>query len=211
MKLIDMTLIDFSKQVESNEPAPGGGSVAAYVGNLGVGLARMMCNLTITKKKFKELDEASQNEYLDAFNSLESLYTDLLEMVDNDTEAFNKVMAAFKLPKETETEIDARKAAIYKATLEATEVPYEAAQMSYEALKILPKLIKHGNKNAISDLASGIYLLEAAMNCSILNVRINAAGLLPEDSKKFIQSCSQMQRYARGLVEETMIIINDYL
>lgn len=211
MKLVDMTLIDFSKEVESNEPAPGGGSVAAYVSNLGVALARMMANLTVTKKKFKELPENEKNDYMHAFNSLETFYTNLIDMVDKDTEVFNKVMSAYKMPKETEEEVEKRSAAIYKATLEATEMPFEASQMAFEALNILPKLIKNGNKNAISDLASGIYLLEAGMNCSILNVKINAAGLLPEDAKKFTESCAKMQKEARALVEKSMLEINEYL
>lgn len=212
MKLIDMTLTQFAAEVNSDAPAPGGGSVAAYVSNLGVGLARMLGHLTISKKKFAELDEATQKEFKDAFNSLEKYYNRLLEMVDEDTQSFNKVMAAFKLPKDSEEEKAARSNAIQEATLEATKAPMEAAQMAFDALKILPTLIKNGNANAISDLASGMYLLEAGMNCSILNVKINASGLKDEEvANKFLDDCAHLQDKAKEILEDNMAIVEKML
>ncbi|WP_423363849.1 cyclodeaminase/cyclohydrolase family protein [Mycoplasma sp. P36-A1] len=212
MKLIDMKLTEFSAAVDSDAPAPGGGSVAAYVSNLGVALSRMMAHLTINKKKFSELDEKIQQDFKDTFNKLENSYNRLMEMVDEDTESFNKVMAAFKLAKETDEDKKIRSQAIQDATLEATKAPLEAAEIAFNALNEVPKLIENGNSNAISDLASGMYLLEAGMNCSILNVKINASGLKDEKAaKEFLEKCATMQFKAHDIVESNMKIIEKML
>jgi len=212
MKLIDMNLVEFSAAVNSDQPAPGGGSVAAYVSNLGVGLARMMCHLTIGKKKFLELAKEEQDEFVKAFDELETGYARLLTMVDEDTESFNKVMAAFRLPKETDEEKAERSKAIQTATLGATKAPLEAAQLACDCLKLTPKLIEHGNVNAISDLASGMYLLEAGMNCSILNVKINAGGLKDREvAEEYIKQCNRMQEEARKVLADNMHVIEKML
>lgn len=212
MKLIEMKLTEFSEAVDSDLPAPGGGSVAAYVSNLGVGLARMMCHLTIEKKKFLELDDASKKQFISDFESLKSGYDKLLLMVDEDTESFNKVMAAFKLPKESEEEKAIRLEAIQVATLEATKAPLEAAKTAYDCLRVTPKLIENGNVQAISDLASGMYLLEAGMNCSILNVKINAGSLKDKEvANKFLNECAQLQKDARAIIEDNMKLIEEKL
>ncbi|MDR1782170.1 MAG: cyclodeaminase/cyclohydrolase family protein [Bacilli bacterium] len=212
MKLIEKTLIEFSKDVDSDLPAPGGGSVAAYVSNLGVALARMMGHLTISKKAFKELDDSSKEKFNNTFNKLEDYYQKLLMMVDEDTVAFNKIMASFKLPKDTDEEKEVRSKAIQDATLEATIAPFEATKLAYEALLIVPELIDNGNVNAISDLGSAIYLLEAGMNCSILNVKINASGLKDKDkAQEFNDKCHEMQKNARHLVEENILKISNLM
>lgn len=212
MKLVEMNLVEFSQEVNSDHPAPGGGSVAAYVSNLGVGLARMLGHLTITKKKFLELDKKTQDEFVSTFNSLEAGYNRLLAMVDEDTESFNKIMDAFKLPKETDEEKAARSKAIQDATLLATEAPLEAAKVAYECLVKTPELIEHGNANAISDLASGMYLLEAGMNCSILNVKINASGLKDrETAQKFINECDDLKTKAKEILNANMAKIEEML
>lgn len=212
MSLIEMNLVEFSKAVNSDLPAPGGGSVAAYVSNLGVGLARMLGHLTISKKRFLELDSQIQNDFLNAFNSLENGYESLLKLVDEDTESFNKVMDAFKLPKETEEEKDFRSKKIQEATLVATKVPLEAANLAYHCLLLTPTLIDVGNANALSDLASGMYLLEAGMNCSILNVKINASSLKDRIiAEKFLDECNTMQVNARIILKENIKIIENKL
>lgn len=212
MKLIEMKLTEFSQAVDSDLPAPGGGSVAAYVSNLGVGLARMMCHLTVEKKKFQELDENTQKAFISDFESLKSGYDRLMLMVDEDTESFNKVMDAFKLPKESDEEKAARINAIQAATLDATKAPLEAAKTAYECLKVTPRLIENGNSSAISDLASGMYLLEAGMNCSILNVKINAGSLKDREvADKFLNECAQLQKDARAIIEDNMKLIEEKL
>lgn len=212
MKLIEMDLVQFSSAVNSDQPAPGGGSVAAYVSNLGVGLARMLGHLTIGKKKFLELDQEQQDAFVKVFEQLEAGHGRLLKMVDEDTESFNKVMDAFKLPKETDEDKAARSKAIQQATLDATLAPLEAAKIAFECLELTPALIEHGNTNAISDLASGMYLLEAGMNCSILNVKINAGSLKDRDAAEdCIKQCNELQVKAKSIIENHMKIIEDML
>ncbi|MDR3215674.1 MAG: cyclodeaminase/cyclohydrolase family protein [Bacilli bacterium] len=212
MRLIDKTLIAFSNDVDSDLPAPGGGSVAAYVSNLGVALARMMGHLTISKKKFLALEASEQEVFLSTFNKLSSSYDNLLKMVDEDTLAFNEIMAAYKLPKETAEQQQIRSETIQKATIKATKVPFEAAKEAYHALLVVPVLIKNGNTNAISDLGSAIYLLEAGMNCSILNVKINAGGLKDREmAASFLEICQNMELSARKIVTDCLLEINKLL
>lgn len=212
MKLVELDLVAFSKKVDSNEPAPGGGSVAAYASNLGVALARMMGHLTVNKKAYLELTDAQRNEFEKTFNALEAKYNLLMDLVDEDTQSFNKVMDAFKMPKETDEEKALRSQAIQDGTLIAIECPLKAAKTAYEALEMIPALIEHGNKNAISDLASGLYLLQAGMNCSILNVKINVSGLKDkEKGQSFLNECALMQEKTNKIVEENMKIIEELL
>lgn len=173
MKLIAMSLEDFSKAVDSDAPSPGGGSVAAYVNNLGVALLRMLGHLTIKQKKFAELDEDIKSAYLKSFNELEYIYKKLLLSVDEDKEVFDKVMDAYRIDKKDEK----RHEAIQKATLEAAQPPLEVAQLAYQALEISVTLVDYANNQAISDLIGGMYLLEAGLNCALLNVKINAKAL----------------------------------
>lgn len=173
MKLIAMSLEDFSKAVDSDAPSPGGGSVAAYVNNLGVALLRMLGHLTIKQKKFADLDEDIKSAYLKSFNELEYIYKKLLLSVDEDKEVFDKVMDAYRIAKKD----DKRHKAIQEATLKAAQPPLEVAQLAYQALEISITLVDYANNQAISDLIGGMYLLEAGLNCALLNVKINAKAL----------------------------------
>jgi len=212
MNLIEMRLYQFLEAVDSDKPAPGGGSVAAYVSALGVALSRMTGHLTINKKKFGELDETSQKEFIKNFDSLKSLQDRLKDIVDEDTVSFTKVMAAYALPKETDKDKEIRNKAIADATLEATKCPMEAALIAYQALSITPSLIEHANKNAISDLASGMFLLQSGMKCSILNVKINLAGLADETLvKEFSEKCESITKQADEIINKNMEIIEGNL
>ena len=104
MKLIDMTVTDFASEVDSNSPAPGGGSVSALASDIGVGLARMMAHLSFGKKKFEALDDKTKEEFKVRFDKLGEIRTELSTLVDKDTESFNEFMKALKLPKETDEE-----------------------------------------------------------------------------------------------------------
>ncbi len=192
MKLIDLTLKDFSNEIDSSKPAPGGGSVGAYTSQMGVALARMVGHLTVSKKKFKALPDVEQENFQKSHDELKT-YIDKLELlVDEDTAAFNKVMSAFKMPKESDEEKALRKEAIYLATKEATEVPYKAAVNAYEALKIIPTLLDNCNKNALSDLGCGLLLVQAGMESSILNVLINVGGLKEDEANVYREKCEIM-------------------
>jgi methenyltetrahydrofolate cyclohydrolase len=193
MKLIEMTLNQFSNEVDSNSPAPGGGSVAALSSNIGVSLARMMANLSFGKKKYEALDEDIKAEFSSRFNKLGDIRNELMELVDRDTESFNEVMKAFKMPKSTDEEKNLRSRAIQDATLFSIEVPYKTAELSLEALRLLEYLVGYGNQNAITDVGVGTLLTYSGMEGAILNVKVNLMGL--DDTKvveEYSNKCTSM-------------------
>lgn len=177
MKLVEKTVTNFIEEVDSNSPAPGGGSVAAVVGALGASLSRMVGHLTINKKKFKELDEGTREEFLERFDELCCIKEELVLLVDRDTEAFNLVMAAFKMSKETEEEKEKRKAAIEEATYKAIDVPMVIAELCYRGLELIENLGENGNQNAITDLGVSALLLASGLEGAVLNVKINLPGI----------------------------------
>lgn len=179
---LENSLEDFLNEVDSASPAPGGGSVSALTGALGVCLARMYGHLSIGKKKFAALDESVQKEFLETFEAFSHYRQELSEDIIRDTQAYDQVMAAFKLPKTTDEEIEIRNEAISKATIIAIESPYKIMQDSLKALRQCERMIDHGNANAISDLACGAILLDAAVQGAGLNVQINLS-LLNEDKR----------------------------
>ena len=173
MKLIDMTVTDFASEVDSNSPAPGGGSVSALASDIGVSLARMMAHLSFEKKKFEQLNEKTKEEFKARFDKLGEIRKELSTLVDKDTESFNEFMKAVKMPKETEEQNKLRAKAIQEATIFSIEVPYKTASLSLEALRLLDFLIKNGNQNAITDIGVGTLMLSAGMEGAILNVKVN--------------------------------------
>ena len=172
MKLIDMSVADFTNEVDSNSPAPGGGSVSALASDIGVSLARMMAHLSFEKKKFEQLDEKTKEEFKARFDKLGEIRKELSTLVDKDTESFNEFMKV-KMPKETEEQNKLRAKAIQEATIFSIEVPYKTASLSLEALRLLDFLIKNGNQNAITDIGVGTLMLSAGMEGAILNVKVN--------------------------------------
>lgn len=183
MKLINLTVNDFITEVNSSSPAPGGGSVSALASSLGVGLLRMVGHLTINKKKFKRLDESIQADFLKTFDSLEEVIEQLKVLIDKDTDAFNEIMKAFKLPKETDTEKELRKQAIEKATIFAIEIPLEVSKISLEVLTKIDLIIEYGNKNALSDIGVSILNIASGIEGALLNVKINIPGLSCDEMK----------------------------
>ena len=173
MKLIDMSVADFTNEVDSNSPAPGGGSVSALASDIGVSLARMMAHLSFEKKKFEQLDEKTKEEFKARFDKLGEIRKELSTLVDKDTESFNEFMKVVKMPKETEEQNQLRAKAIQEATIFSIEVPYKTASLSLEALRLLDFLIKNGNQNAITDIGVGTLMLSAGMDGAILNVKVN--------------------------------------
>lgn len=173
MKLIDMSVADFTNEVDSNSPAPWGGSVSALASDIGVSLARMMAHLSFEKKKFEQLDEKTKEEFKARFDKLGEIRKELSTLVDKDTESFNEFMKAVKMPKETEEQNKLRAKAIQEATIFSIEVPYKTASLSLEALRLLDFLIKNGNQNAITDIGVGTLMLSAGMEGAILNVKVN--------------------------------------
>lgn len=173
MKLSEMTVTSYLDLLNSDAPAPGGGSASALCGAQGAALVSMVAGLTIGKKKYP-LDQELCMEVAQKASGLKDA---LLKQVDKDTEAFNLVSAAFKLPKETEEEKAIRKKAIQDATLIATQVPFETMKLCLNTLHYTKSLIGHSNTNAASDLGVSALDLIACMKGAWLNVLINLGGL----------------------------------
>jgi len=183
MKLVELKISDFINEVDSKSPAPGGGSVAALSGSLSSSLARMVCHLTVGKKKFKALEDDIQSLVFDAMRSLEELKDVFTELVDKDTEAFNQIMEAFKLPKETEEQKLFRSRKIEEATIVAIEVPKEVAENGRNVLQSLQILMQYGNKNCLSDLGVSALLLHTTIIGAVMNMKINLPGI-SDDAQK---------------------------
>lgn len=167
--LVDLSIKEFSRILGSSAPAPGGGSVAALSGALGADLVSMVCNLSIGKKDCESFQEEIKSSLEEAL----SLSKKLLERVDLDTEAFNGVMKAFKMPKEKEEEKQSRREAIQAGYKEAVQSPLGIASECLQVLKIAEKLLGKSNPNALSDLGVAGQQAYAGLEGAIMNVRIN--------------------------------------
>ena len=171
-KLVNMSLKAFADETSSESPAPGGGSISAYVGALGIALAGMVANLSSHKRGW----DARWKEFSDVAEKAESLKKQLIHMVDEDTRAFNKIMDAFGLPNGSPDEKAARKVAIQAATLYAIEVPFKVMQLSAATLDIIQQMAEHGNPNSVSDAGVGALCARTAVLGAWLNVKINCSG-----------------------------------
>ena len=159
----------------------------------------MYAHLTVNKKKFLALDESIQSNFLSSFHELENYKNRLIECVDKDCEAYDGVMAAYKLPKATLEEQAIRKQAIHDATIKAIESPYEIMEVCLEALRLCADMIEYGNRNAISDLACGVIFLDAAVQGAGLNVQINLSSLNEEE-------CTYWANKMNAILEESNAI-----
>jgi glutamate formiminotransferase / formiminotetrahydrofolate cyclodeaminase len=171
-KLIYKSLIDFSNETSSESPAPGGGSISAYVGALGISLAAMVANLSSHKKGWDE----RWKEFGDQAAQAQKIKDKLLELVDEDTAAFNAIMGAMALPKSSVEEKAARLTAIQKATRKAIEVPFRVMELSYQSMDIVHAMASDGNPNSVSDAGVGALCARSAVMGAYLNVCINAGG-----------------------------------
>lgn len=179
--LDNMHVNEFISELASNSPAPGGGSVAALCGSLGAALTSMVFNLTVGKKAYLALgdeERASVDEGLVKANELKDAF---LNLMNEDTQVFNKLMAAFKMPKETEEEKATRSEVIQEAYKAATNVPLEVARKAYDIYEIIEIAIDHGNKNAISDAGVAALLAQATIEGAIMNVKINLGSIKDEE------------------------------
>jgi len=171
--LVDMSLAAFMEECASESPAPGGGSVSAYMGAMGAALATMVANLSSHKRGWDERWE----EFSDWAERGKAIQERLLHLVDEDTHAFNEIMAAFGLPKKSTGEQELRKAAIEAATLHAIEVPFEVMNLAYEGFEVAGVMAEAGNPNSVSDAGVGALALYACIEGAWLNVKINAVDL----------------------------------
>jgi len=171
-KLVSMSLTAFADETASESPAPGGGSISAYVGSLGISLATMVANLSSHKKGWDERWE----EFSNWAEKGQKIKDELIKLVDADTSAFNKIMNAFSLPKGTDEEKKQRSQAIQEATKFAIEVPFKVMELSFESLEIIKAMAEIGNPNSVSDAGVGALCARTAVMGAFMNVRINASG-----------------------------------
>jgi glutamate formiminotransferase/formiminotetrahydrofolate cyclodeaminase len=181
-KLVNLSLQEFANETASESPAPGGGSIAAYMGSLGISLATMVANLSSHKRAWDD----RWKEFSAWAEKGQKIKDELLYLVDEDTNAFNKIMEAFSLPKSSEQEVKFRSEAIQNATKYATEVPLKTMILAYSSFPIIKAMAEIGNPNSISDAGVGALCARSAVIGAYMNVRINAAELKDEAFKKEI-------------------------
>jgi len=172
-RLVEMTCRAFAHETASESPAPGGGSISAYMGALGAALGTMVANLSAHKAGWDDRWE----EFSDRAEQGQALLAELLHLVDEDTEAFNRIMAVFAMPKSTDEERAARSEALQAATLYATQVPLRTMRAAVQVFDLVEAMAAEGNPNSVSDAGVGALAARSAVLGACLNVKINAAGL----------------------------------
>lgn len=191
MKLQDLSLKQFLEKTASNEPVPGGGSISALNGAIASSLAQMLAGLTIGRKNYVEVEDLMK-EYMPKF---ETYRTHFLNDIDRDSDAYNLVMNAFKLPKESDEEKAVRNEKIQEATKVASLVPMEIAERAFEMLCFIAETTRKGNKNAITDGCVAMMTCRTAVLGALLNVRINLGGLKDADFvKEMAEKCDRIER-----------------
>ena len=207
---MDKTIKEYADLLSSKEPAPGGGSTAALTGVMGAALFMMVVNLSLGKKSYEALDETIKASVVKEFEIMGGLKDELTHLVDEDTIAFNKVMDAMKLPKETEEEKRIRNEKLQEASLYALHIPLKTAEKCFEILKNSKSIALYGNKNAASDSGVGALLALSGLEGAALNVKINLPGIHNEavkaDAQKKIEELLQKGKH---LQKEILSIVND--
>ena len=173
----NMTLVKFVDELASNSPVPGGGSVAAVSGALGAALSEMVANLTIGKKKYIESEEEMKELAVKA----SQLRAKLLDDIQRDSDSYDKVIAAYKLPKETEEEVNKRQNEIQESLKIAASVPLDIAQTSFEIMPLAQTVVEKGNSNAVTDGLVAAMMSRTAVLSALLNVKINLSSIKDED------------------------------
>lgn len=204
--LVDLTCKGFAVETASESPAPGGGSISAYMGALGAALGTMVANLSSHKAGWDERWE----EFSDWADKGQRLMDELLHLVDEDTEAFNRIMAVFAMPKSTPEEKAARAEALEAATLYATEVPLRTMRTAFGVFPLVKAMAETGNPNSVSDAGVGALALRSAVMGACLNVKINAAGLkdraaadsLVADAERIAADTEVLEKEILAIVEE---------
>jgi formiminotetrahydrofolate cyclodeaminase len=200
-KVVKMNIKMFLDELASNSPAPGGGSVAALSGALGAALSSMVCHLTIGKQGY----EPVQDEILEMLHKSEELRKHLTDLIDKDTEAFNEVITAMNLPKETEEQKHQRQQVMQTALKHAADVPMETARTCVQVMDIARVIAEKGNKNSISDAAVSVLMAQAGVQAAMLNVRINLSSIKDTD---YVQKIStELHELLQNAMEKTAAIL----
>ena len=207
-KLVKQNIKMFLDEVASNSPAPGGGSVAALSGALGAALSSMVCNLTRGKQGY----ETVQDEIREILGKSEELRKDLTDLIDKDTDAFNEVMKALKMPKETEDQKELRRNALQTAFKQAAEIPLETARKCVQILDVAHIVAEKGNKNSITDAAVSALMAQTGVQAAMLNVRVNLSSIkdteyvqqVTTELHELLQNAMQKSAEILGIVEKNL-------
>jgi glutamate formiminotransferase/formiminotetrahydrofolate cyclodeaminase len=203
-KLVDMTCTGFAEETASESPAPGGGSISAYMGALAAALGTMVANLSSHKAGWDDRWEYFSNW---ADNGM-GVMNELLYLVDEDTAAFNKIMDVFGMPKGTEEEKAARAEAMEAATLYATQVPLRTMKAAYKAFDVVRAMAEEGNPNSVSDAGVGALAARSAVMGACLNVKINAAGLKDRAvAEALVKEAEEIQAAAQKAEAEILAVV----
>ena len=204
-RLVRMSCKAFAEETSSESPAPGGGSISAYMGALGAALACMVANLSAGKRGW----ESRWKEFSDWAEEAQQLMKELLALVDEDTAAFNRLMGAMRMPKSSPEQIEERDAAIEAATLYAGEVPLRTMKTAVKAFPLLRRMAEEGNPNSVSDAGVGALAARSAVLGAQLNVKINASGLKNrDDAARLLAEAEAVAADAIKAEEDILNIVN---
>jgi glutamate formiminotransferase/formiminotetrahydrofolate cyclodeaminase len=200
-KLIDLSVSEFAEETASESMAPGGGSISAYVGALGVSLGTMVANLSSHKRGWDDRWEEFSNWAIKG----QAYKNKLLYLVDEDTNSFNQIIEGFRMPKGTEEEKEARKQAIEEATKYATEIPFQVMETAHNSMEVMQAMVKNGAPSSLSDAAVGILCARTAVVGAFFNVRINAKDIKDRDfAEKIIAKGQKIYESALKIEKETI-------
>ncbi|MDB5025659.1 MAG: ftcD [Mucilaginibacter sp.] len=204
-KLVHMSLTDFADETASESPAPGGGSISAYVGALGASLATMVANLSSHKKGW----DSRWKEFSGWAERGQHFKKELVRLVDLDTAAFNKIMTSYHLPKSTDEEKAARNQAIQDATKSAIEIPFAVMKAAYQSMEVIKAMAETGNPNSVTDAGVAALCARAAVLGAFMNVKINASGCRDTAyTSEILNEGSALERMAIDLEAEIIGIVN---
>jgi glutamate formiminotransferase/formiminotetrahydrofolate cyclodeaminase len=203
-----MSLKDFMDKTASEAPAPGGGSVSAYMGALGVSLGTMVANLSAHKKGW----DSRWKEFSDWAETGKAIQNTLLLLVDEDTAAFNSILSAMALPKKSEEEKQLRNIAIEDATINAAMVPLKVMETAFNAFSLLYEMVEKGNPNSVTDAGVGTIAIRGCIKGAFLNVKINASGIKDKVfTEKIIEKGKILENKAEEAEGKILKAINDRL
>ena len=207
-KLVSLTVKGFADETASDSPAPGGGSIAALSGALGASLGTMVANLSASKRGWED----RVGEFSPWAEKGQKLKDELLFLVDEDTRAFDGIMAAFGLPKDNAEQVAARKQAIEDASKYATEIPFKTMQAAFNCIPLLKEMATNGNQNSLSDVGVGAICIKTAVRGAWLNVLINAKGLTDKVwAKNIVEQARTLLAENHKLCDEIVIGIEERL
>lgn len=203
------TVKEFVEELASSSPAPGGGSVSAISASLASALTSMVCNLTVGKKSYNELEEDKKASIDETLKECEELKFKFLDLMNEDTKVFLELMETFKMPKDTEEEKKVRSEKIQLGYKKSLEVPLSTAKAAFELYKYILIAAQYGNKNAVSDAGVAALMTQSAIEAAILNVKINMSSIKDEEYKDGIgKDIENISSEGTRLREEILKVVN---